>query len=336
MHIKLIGFIMGIVFSVGLVAPLFSWGAYIYVFRPRSIDCDILASGGGPPSADTAFLCAVNIKEVGAFCVNPAGGTEQAKGRPFANLSGSLVGTSGGTWVKIRNGLQQNTIVLTNEDIIRVIAIWNAEHLDKVIDLSEINCKPKWTGKFIVTKADAVITGVRIPVGGSAKYLQNTNCRPVTIFKDTPNEQTITVCDFDKEPFKYCSRIPAAVTNGPEFDSGLRVYTGPDGSGTVQSVTNNDFAIKDCILWRDVNKDNAFNLSAFGPYFPDINNIVAPQTGFGDVGGIVALAPFAYYTGECHQHGREQGSTNTFQQLGPQITDINCTGGSQLLDGTYP
>ena len=117
-------------------------------------------------------------------------------------------------------------IQLTDEAIIRVIAIWNAEHPDQVIDLSEINCKPKWTGKFIVTKADALITNATIPVGGSAKYLQNTNCRPVTIFKDTPAEQTITVCDFDKEPFKYCKRIPAAVPNGPEFDSGLRVSPG--------------------------------------------------------------------------------------------------------------
>ena len=107
-------------------------------------------------------------------------------------------------------------------------------------------------------------------------------------------------------------------------------------------MTDKNYPVKDCILWRDVNKDNAFNLSAFGPYFPDINNIVAPQTGNVDggddngLGGIVAVAPFVYYTGECHQHGREQGATNTFQQLGPQISDIYCTGGSQLLDGTYP
>jgi len=311
-----------------------------FTFKPRSIDCEVTVAGGGPKTVNDAVICAVNLKEIQGFCKNPNHKSDTSNSHLF-ELQGAAIKTAGSnTWVKTQNGLQTNTISITNEDILHIVDLWNAEHPNDIINLITGDCpNGNWFWEWRVSKADAVLTQVKIPDPGSVSYKATTNCRDVTL----PNGTTEHVCDFDGIPFEDCNRTY----------SKLEVK---DGAGNVQNPLTTNYRINDCYLWRDVNKDNAFNLSKYGSttYTPDINHIVAPQTGNvdggddDDLGGLVLVAPYIYYTGTCHQHGRENGS-GTFQQLGPKTPtyntdgtivpltgDIKCTGGSQLLDGTYP
>ena len=169
---------------------------------------------------------------------------------------------------------------------------------------------------------------------------------------------TVETCDFAGKPFTYCSRFES--TAGPDgnfADSGLRIYWYDDPSSThtgemVSSVADKDYNIRECYLFRDVNKLSAYNLSSIGgvsyTYDPDTANLLSPQQGTKDVGGLVLKSPYLTYTGECHQHGNEvggNGTTYNWNQQGPQkkicdasnnlTVDPICTGGSQLLDGNY-
>lgn len=183
------------------------------------------------------------------------------------------------------------------------------------------------------------------------------------------------VCGFRGQPFKYCSRFPSAMDKaGNVADSGLRIYDwngnplpNPDG------VSDGTYKTKNCLLWRDVNKDPAFDLSVIGgqnyTYDPDVAHIIPPQTGNpqqkvkgqltsvsdATLGGWVLRNVHVtdpndpndhnIYTGECHQHGDESNmSSNSgyrWKQKGPQkhtdtqAGDDFCPGGSQDLDGTY-
>jgi len=352
MLIKLIG-AMAVILTLTvpiLGVPGDASAGFVYVYKKGSIDCTITLASGGKPASDDLVICAVNIKEIGGFCKNPQGKSTTAKGTPYRIQGGVIKGSNRADWIKTRNGNQTQTVSITNEDIQHAVDIWNAEH-DPDIDLTaDAQCpNGNWTfSGFQVTKADSVITWVKIPTGGTAKYLANTNCRTLTL-ADGSVEQ---VCDFDHEPFNYCSRFTDRL--GPDnnlADSGLRIY---DSSGAVVSLTDGYYRVRECYLHRDVNKDNAYNLAAFGTYDPDIANIVSPQTGNVDgndddaLGGLILKSPFDFYTGECHQHGEESGGNNyNFRQIGPQRVvfnadgtlaqgDIMCTGGSQLLDGTYP
>jgi hypothetical protein len=185
----------------------------------------------------------------------------------------------------------------------------------------------------------------------------------------------VYVFPFNGEPFKYCSRFTEAAVSpsGTLADSGLRIYDTSEGlvTGTPYgqvAVNDKTYKVKNCYLWRDVNKDPAFDLSAFGIYDPDVANIIPPQTGNPQqkvkgqlvsvpddkLGGFVLRSVSAdptvvnYYTGECHQHGKETngGGNYAWNQQGPAKTEINpdgtlnirdpiCQGGSQLMDGTY-
>ena len=186
---------------------------------------------------------------------------------------------------------------------------------------------------------------------------------------------SVNVFPFIGEPFKYCSRFTVATESPSQTlaDSGLRIYDTSFGAITttaygVLPVSDKTYKVKNCYLWRDVNKDPAFDLSAFGTYDPDVANILPPQTGNAPtkvkgqlvsqddskLGGWVLRSVSAdpsvtnYYTGECHQHGKETngGGTYAWNQLGPAKTLINpdgtlnirdpiCQGGSQLMDGTF-
>jgi hypothetical protein len=175
------------------------------------------------------------------------------------------------------------------------------------------------------------------------------------------------VCDFIGKPFTYCSRFPN--TNGPDgsvADSGLRIYDNAIGTSTGTpgqqiAVTDKIYLVNNCYLWRDVNKDPNFDLSAFGGYDPDTDNIRPPQTGNVDGGDDHSLGGFVltrlsfkpdainYYTGTCHQHGGDKTNAQgyKFQQNGPLRNLIDpstgaivvrnpmCQGGSQLMDGIY-
>lgn len=310
----------------------FSW-------RPGSIECEVAVASGGPKTVNDAVICAVNIKEISGACKNKGGNADGTSSHIF-ELTGSVIKTAGSsTWVKSKNGLQTNTIVITNEDILRIVDIWNAEHPGDLIDLVNGDCPNRnFTFQWVVTKADAVITQVKIPDPGSVAYKATTNCRPVPL----PDGSSPIICDFDGTPFNDCNRA----------NSKLEVK---NSAGVLQ--TAKDFPINDCYLWRDVNRDPAFNLTAvygYPNYDPDLAHIVAPQTGNvdggddDDLGGLVLVAPFEFYTGTCHQHAKENGNGD-FQNLGPRKPDYNldgtvvagtgdamCTGGSQLMDGTYP
>ena len=244
-----------------------------------------------------------------------------------------------------------------------------------------------WTfSGFRVTKIDSVFTYARVPsltcgdlpsdpsctgqkknkvlASGKAAY-NTTNCRNVSVpdlnpdgtYKKNPNGSlvmvTVQTCDFAGNPFTYCSRFPA--TQGPDgsiADSGLRIYyysyPGSGHNGEQVSVDDKTFNLTDCLLWRDVNKLPNFDLSNFGTYDPDTANLVSPQQGNKDVGGLVLNSPFTTYTGECHQRGNENGSqpgSYKFTDSAPQrkicsgstliAGDGMCTGGSTLMDGNY-
>ena len=61
-----------------------------------------------------------------------------------------------------------------------------------------------------------------------------------------------------------------------------------------------------------------------------------------DLGGVAFLdtnfTPGAFYNGVCQEHGKQNGSlgnVGAFNLLGPNPLDLECTGGDQVLDGTY-
>jgi hypothetical protein len=125
-------------------------------------------------------------------------------------------------------------------------------------------------------------------------------------------------------------------------------------------------SIQDCLVFRDVNKDANFTLPAI--YDPDVDHFDYPSNtattktfdspfdGTSDGGGIwLTRNSFVlgnYFTGTCHQHGREQVTGNPnkpleFKQSGPKkptylspgvpdptTGDSTCTGGAQIYDGT--
>jgi hypothetical protein len=179
-------------------------------------------------------------------------------------------------------------------------------------------------------------------------------------------------CDFMGDPFRYCSRFtdPQTSPSRALADSGLRIYdyTGYAGhNGQVVPVNDSVYKLKNCYLWRDVNKNDNFSLTAFGLYDPDTANIIPPQYGGNtfkikgvtitedQMGGFVLRNVSStegaenFYTGECHQHGFENtGGNNVYSwnQQGPAKTLINtddtlnirdplCQGSSQTMDGTY-
>lgn len=194
-------------------------------------------------------------------------------------------------------------------------------------------------------------------------------------------------CDLVGDAFRYCSRFPTPVATtvadggAPKpADSGLRIYsynastdTGDPTTGEYipLSVSDSNFKLNDCYLWRDVNKDPAFALDKLGTYDPDVAHIIPPQTGNPQqqqkgkggqlvsvpddkLGGMVLRSVSAtagadnLFTGECHQHGKETngGGNYAWNQQGPaktltnpdgtlNIRDAMCQGASQLMDGVY-
>jgi len=61
-----------------------------------------------------------------------------------------------------------------------------------------------------------------------------------------------------------------------------------------------------------------------------------------DLGGVAFLdpnfTPGAFYNGVCQEHGKQNGSlgnVGAFNLLGPNPLDLECTGGDQVLDGSY-
>jgi hypothetical protein len=171
----------------------------------------------------------------------------------------------------------------------------------------------------------------------------------------------VEVCDFLKSPMTYCSRLAGTIgPDGKEADSGLRIhwYDDPQQSqhvGEEVPLGDDTFNVRECQLWRDVNKLSAYDLSNIGGtqylYNPDTDrtHYVSPQTGSADAGGLaLSIAPFVWWTGECHQHGSDGGNDGdanySWVQVGPDkqhlvngvlTADWICQGGSQLMDGVY-
>ena len=102
-------------------------------------------------------------------------------------------------------------------------------------------------------------------------------------------------------------------------------------SYTLDGTTLNDAAgiLNECWIFRNRTfVDAAFNGS--------------------DSGGVQLLdptfTPGAFYNGVCQEHGKQSGSLDPqtglfkisgFSDSGPSPSDVECTGGDQVLDGTY-
>jgi hypothetical protein len=379
--------------------------AWLIIYS-KSVHCDVTLATGGSPSTDDYVTCAVNIKEITGLCKNPAGNAQPAQGKPFT-LQAFVQAASTGAWTKTQNGNAEQDIIISNQMIQQAFDIYNAQNGLPFVFLKTTQglCKSgwKWFGYF-VTKVDGALADSKVPslqdsnhnviATGSASYLDKSNSTTVNIPKwdwtwdnpdgdiSTPDGENgfgtgtwdgqtidqVSVYKFIGEPFKYCSRFTNAALSpsGKLADSGLRIY---DWIGNPVYVTDGTYKVKNCYLWRDVNKDPAFDLSAFGIYDPDVANIIPPQTGNPQqkvkgqlvsvlddkLGGFVLRSVSSdptvtnLYTGECHQHGFENSTDTNYNwnQQGPAknlidpttgatiIRDPQCQGASQLMDGTY-
>jgi hypothetical protein len=371
----------------------------------KSIHCDVTLASGGSPATDDFVTCAVNIKEITGFCRNPAGNAEPAQGKPFT-VQAFVQAASTGSWSKLQNGSAEQDIVISNQMIQQAFDIYNTQNGLTPVFLKTTTglCKSGWTWfGYFVTKVDATLADSKVPSlqnadhvvtdTGTASYLalnqtpatvkipkwnwtwdakgENCSTDPSAICTGTWDGLTtdsVLVFPFIGEPFKYCSRFTTAALSpsATVADSGLRIYS---YTGAPVNVTDGTYKVKNCYLWRDVNKDPAFDLSAFGIYDPDVAHIIPPQTGNpqqkvkgqlvsvsdNKLGGFVLRSVSTdptvlnLYTGECHQHGKENSTDTNYSwnQQGPAknlidpatglpiIRDAICQGGSQTMDGVY-
>ena len=347
--------VLGCVLGIGL--SLISSGFFLpgsaqaFAISFHSVDCTELVKGGtNLKENEQAFACALALKEISTKCVNKGGNADTSNSHIFALNGFKFKWTTADAKVKQKNGTTSLDVTISDDDILLMVHEWNYDHPDQIIDLDNGSCPNRnYSFKWGVTRGDVVGLSVLRPQGGSSQFECTKKYYPATLDPryatdptgvDPDGDGQIEECTPIKEPFKDCRR----------GISGLHFYY-PDGS-QVSDTDFNTARIQECILFRDVNKDQNFSLAGGGTYDPDVNHLYAPFDGLTDEGGIWltndSLVKGTYYTGACHQHGNETASGN-WQQSGPKKPDYDvvtglpvagtgdpqCTGGSQLLDGVY-
>jgi hypothetical protein len=323
--------------------------AQAFTIAWHSVDCTQLVKGGTNLNQnEQAFVCAIALKEIMTKCVNKGGNADNSSSHIFELQAVKFKWTTADAKVKQKNGTTSLQVTITDDDIKLMVNEWNYEHPEAVVSLEGTCPNNNYAFKWAMTRADAIGVSVLRPTGGNSKFECTKKFYPATLDPryatdptgvDPDGDGQIEECIPIKEPFKSCQRSV----------SGL-YFT--DASGTV--ITDPQLArIQECILFRDVNKDANFSLASAGTYNPDVNHLYAPFNGVSDEGGIWltndSLTPGTLYTGTCHQHGYEKANNGAWTQTGPNspsydvVTgapvagtgDVQCTGGSQLLDGVY-
>ena len=319
----------------------------------RSVDCSHLVKGGTNLSEnEQAFVCALALREIATKCVNKGGNSDTSSSHIFEVNGQILKWSSASARVKQKNGTTSLDVVITDDDILRMVNIFSYEHPDQAVDLANGSCPNRnFSFTWAMTRADVIGMAVLRPKGGNSRFECTTKLYPATLdprYSSDPNgvdpdgDGMIEECVPIKEPFKSCRRDI----------SGLQFFYA-DGS----QVSSTDFKaakMQDCLLFRDVNRDPNFSLAGSGlTYDPDVTHYFsAPFDGLSDEGGVWLtdnnFAKGTIYSGTCHQHANETTSGN-FQQTGPKKPDYDvvtgqpvagtgdpeCTGGTQLLDGVY-
>jgi hypothetical protein len=326
----------------------------IYV-KWKSVDCTQLVKGGtNLTDNEQAFVCALGLKEISTKCVNKGGNADTSNSQIFAVNGTKFKWTTADNTVKQKNGTTSLDVEITDDDILLMVNEYSYDcqqsGLCQPVDLANGSCPNRnYSFTWAVTRGDVVGISVLRPARGSSQFECTKKFYPATLdpryatnpdLVDPDHDGQIEECIPIKEPFRSCERSV----------SGLQFFYA-DGS----QVSGSDFKaarIQECILFRDVNKNPNFSLASVGTYQPDVNHLYAPFDGVSDEGGLWLtndnFTKGTYYTGTCHQHASETTSGN-FQQTGPKLPDydvvtgkavagtgdVQCTGGSQLLDGVY-
>jgi len=344
--------------SLSLVILVMSFwmpdNTYAWSISFHSLVCTEDVKGGtNLNNNEQAFLCALNLKEVATKCVNKGGNADESNSHIF-EIQGTLIRiTTAQGAIKQKNGTTPLSVTFNDEDVELIVAEYNSLNPDKAVDLSNLCPNKNFTLKLGIARADVQMLTVLRPKNGKSEF----SCTP-TVFNLGDPWGTVTECIPNKEPFRSCER---------EI-SGLHFQ---DANGSEVTDTKVAF-IQNCRLFRDVNKDPAFDLNTLvdgstAVYNPDEAHIFPPFNGgvdatgnpckrdgtdpTCDAGGIWltnnVFVDGNFYTATCHQHGNEKGGS--FKQSGPLkpdydvVTgkavpgtgDVECTGGSQLLDGVY-
>jgi hypothetical protein len=354
-------------FMVGISLVLMSSGYWapaevqaLYL-RKSSLDCSELVKGGTNLSEnEQAFSCGLALKEISTKCINKGGNSDTSNSHIFAINGQKFKWTKAAAQVKQKNGTSSVQVTITDDDFMLMVNEYNYDCQQtgscEPVDLANGSCPNKnYSFQWAMTRADVVAVSVLRPKDGGAqfecelkyypatldpRYTTANGCPGPTCVVDPDQDGQIEECSPSKEPFKSCERSV----------SGLHFYYA--GGSQVSDTDFKAARIQKCLLFRDVNKDPNFSLASKGTYDPDVNHLYTPFDGLSDEGGIWLtndnFASGTFYTGTCHQNANESTSGN-FQQSGPKkpdydvVTgqavpltgDVECTGGSQLLDGKY-
>jgi hypothetical protein len=288
---------------------VYGWGGTL-TLTYNSIHCSDVISGGTRQTVnDGAASCAIDIKEIGTVCKNPQGKSDTSSSHLFA-IQGTTIqeGQNGSSFLIQKNGQFLSDIFFSQTEIQQALGS-QFPTLDPAVLCPNKNWKVVWG----VTKFDMVAT------------VNNVQNGYVPVFPSLNEQDTVN-------GFQSCNPTNSGLT-----------YTLPGVCDTAVTHTCTSGTNSGHSCTTDLDCNNAPNAGILNECWLFRNKTFVDTSFNGtDSGGVQLLdltfTPGAFYNGVCQEHGKQTGSLGNvtgFTDSGPSPTDLECTGGDTVLDGSY-